>query len=76
VGGLTLVTPAPPTCDGDRDCDGVSDLVEQRYGSNPQSAASKPESRQYDQSGNHRTCSDGIDNDRDGKIDDDDTGCG
>jgi hypothetical protein len=75
VGALVAVTPTPATCRGDTDCDDVSDLLEQRYGSDPRNAASTPESRAYDQQSGQRTCHDRTDNDRDGRIDGDDSGC-
>jgi hypothetical protein len=75
--------PAPPTEETptatatatvvavDTDGDTVADDVEELYGSDPQDADSTPENLQFDAA----TCSDGVDNDGDGLIDDDDPGC-
>jgi hypothetical protein len=66
------VAPTPvPTIDPtlDTDGDGVPDVIEIQYGSNPNSAASTPENWQYDAARNMGTCSDQVDNDGNGLID-------
>jgi hypothetical protein len=60
----------------DSDGDGVFDLAEQISGSDPANAASTPEDLTASFIvGAPNTCSDGIDNDRDGLIDNADPGC-
>ena len=63
----TPVATIDPTLDSDGD--GVPDVIETQYGSNPNSAASTPENRQYDVAFNAGTCSDGVDNDGNALID-------
>jgi len=60
------VTPTVADADGDT----VSDDDEELYGSDPEDAESTPEHATIE-----GTCSDGLDNDGDGLIDDDDPGC-
>jgi DNA-binding CsgD family transcriptional regulator len=78
-------TPAPGPfirCSGDWDCDGWSDAVEVQYGSDPYmvlsayTAGSAPEDSAFDATYGQSSCNDGFDNDGDGWIDGDDTGCG
>ncbi len=57
-------------CAADRDGDGASDSGEEALGSDPDDSASVPEDASV--SG---TCSDGVDNDKDGKTDSADEGC-
>jgi hypothetical protein len=59
------------SCDLDDDNDGVTDFTEQFWGADPLSALSTPESFEY----NPATCSDGLDNDRDGLVDRADPWC-
>ena len=56
----------------DFDGDGVSNVDELKFGSGILNAASTPEDADYDPD----TCSDGVDNDGDGRIDAADSGCG
>jgi hypothetical protein len=76
---LVLSQDAPPharAAFNDSDGDGVFDLVEQISGSDPANAASTPEDLTASFIvGVTNTCSDGIDNDRDGLIDSADPGC-
>ncbi len=55
----------------DSDRDGWRQYVEDMYGSDPNNSSSTPESLAVP-----GTCSDGVDNDLDGKTDADDVGCG
>ncbi|MDO8614358.1 MAG: thrombospondin type 3 repeat-containing protein [Dehalococcoidia bacterium] len=57
-------------CDFDRDNDFADDKLEELMGSDPGDAASTPEHSRWLES-----CSDGLDNDRDGATDDADPGC-
>jgi hypothetical protein len=88
-GGLQTPTPVfspePPTpsprCADDWDCDGWSNEVELRYGSNPYDngadyGASTPENAEFDSLYGANTCGDGIDNDGDGWTDGSDFWCG
>jgi RNA polymerase sigma factor (sigma-70 family) len=59
-------------CDDDDDGDGVSDILEERYRSDPRDRFSTPENRLSDFIA---SCSDGKDNDGDGKTDGDDSYC-
>ena len=63
-------------CLNDWDCDGWPDAVEQQYGSQYTSEYSTPEGAAFDAAYGQSTCSDGIDNDRDGWVDGADAGCG
>jgi hypothetical protein len=63
--------PTPTPCADDQDCDGVSDKIELQFGSNPKNPKSTPENKAYLKI----TCSDGLDNDKDGFTDLDDSGC-
>ena len=68
----TPPTPTPdPTPPTDTDGDGVSDAVENTYGSDPNNAGSTPEALLYSAS----TCGDLVDNDLDGSTDAADSGC-
>ena len=72
-------TPTPPTPTPDPTAtpptdtvgDGVSDAVENQYGSNPNDPVSTPEALLYSAS----TCGDSVDNDLDGSTDAADSGC-
>jgi hypothetical protein len=64
-------TPTPTVEAVDSDGDTVTDDIEELYGSDPEDADSTPEDLDYDAA----TCSDGVDNDGDGLIDGDDSGC-
>jgi len=64
-------TPSPTVVPEDTDGDTVTDDLEELYGSDPEDADSMPEHLAYDAA----TCSDGVDNDGDGLIDGDDSGC-
>jgi hypothetical protein len=64
-------TPTPTVEAVDSDGDTVTDDIEELYGSDPEDADSTPENLDYDAA----TCSDGVDNDGDGLIDGDDSGC-
>lgn len=67
-----LVDDADPGCAPfDTDADGFGDVDEKTYGSDPNSADSKPEDDRVDPA----LCADGIDNDGDGAIDTQDSGC-
>lgn len=79
--------PGPPTpssrCPDDWDCDGWTDAVELRYGSNPYDnganpyyKASTPEDAAFDALYGQDSCQDGIDNDGDVWLDGSDGGCG
>jgi hypothetical protein len=57
-------------CDFDNDNDGFDDSLEQQLGSDPLNPASTPEHQNLPD-----TCSDGLDNDLDGLVDFDDSGC-
>jgi len=57
-------------CDSDIDGDGVSNAREEEFGSDPYEAGSVPEAREVP-----GTCTDGIDNDRDGLTDGQDLRC-
>ncbi|MDD1769695.1 MAG: hypothetical protein LUO79_01290, partial [Methanomassiliicoccales archaeon] len=57
-------------CPFDRDCDGYIDFFEKLLGSDPDDAASTPESILI-----AGTCKDGLDNDGDTLIDAADRGC-
>ncbi len=59
----------------DSDGDGITDDIETRYGSDPQSSRSRPEHLEYDQTTGANTCNDTADNDLDGPIDAADPGC-
>lgn len=82
----TTPTPSPPAtfvrCPNDWDCDGWSDALELQYGSDPYvvlssyTAGSSPEGTAFDATFDRSSCSDEFDNDGDGWIDGDDTGCG
>lgn len=60
---------------GDTDGDGHTDLQETAVGSDLSNATSTPEYGLYDEQTGLRTCRDGIDNDKDGRIDQRDSGC-
>ncbi|MFN0148516.1 MAG: hypothetical protein ACKVT1_18595 [Dehalococcoidia bacterium] len=62
-------TPTPTGCPADADCDRVTDNFEVAFNSDPNDPASTPEDKRYDAAVGARTCSDGIDNDRDGLTD-------
>jgi hypothetical protein len=84
VASTTTTSPPPPTTvpciDGsgalDSDCDGVTDADERLYGSRPGDPRSRPEHRSWDAAKGTRTCLDSVDNDRDGRTDALDPGCG
>ncbi len=66
----TPTTPCTPsTTDSDGDC--VANTVETQYGSIPTNPASTPENYFFVPA----TCNDGIDNDKDGLVDQSDQGC-
>lgn len=90
--GGTLPTPTdhgptpPPRCgtagNWDWDCDGWSDALEYKYGSNPfdnganpDYTASTPEDSHFDANYGQDSCNDGIDNDGDVWKDGSDSGC-
>jgi hypothetical protein len=62
---------APPDADGD----GITDEIEQRYGSDPNSPRSRPEHLEFDALTGSTTCADAEDNDLDGATDGADSGC-
>ena len=62
-------------CPADDDGDGVSDDVENFFGSATDDADEIPESAAWIPEYNAPTCSDGIDNDKDGFTDSEDAGC-
>ena len=62
-------------CEDDIDADGISNIIEELYGSDPQDADSTPEALGYDQAFGEDSCMDGADNDGDILIDSDDPGC-
>lgn len=64
----STATPSPPP-PVDTDGDTVPDAIEQLYGSNPNDAASTPESTAYDAVFTANTCSDGLNNDKDSGVD-------
>ena len=64
----STLTPTPPT---DGDTDGVSDLDEVLFGSDPTDPKSTPEDAAYSSD----SCGDGADNDADGDTDIVDSGC-
>ena len=79
----------PPRCgvagDWDWDCDGWTDAIEYKYGSNPfdnganpyyANERSTPEDAHFDATFGQNSCSDGIDNDGDVWKDGSDYGCG
>ncbi len=65
---LPTATPTPPP-PLDSDGDGVPNAIELQYGSLPNDPASTPESAAYDAAEMRTTCSDGVDNDKDGTTD-------
>jgi len=78
LGDPMLTQPSHPVdeVDGlDTDGDGVSDAVETVLGSNPASAASKPEANLGANATLHNTCTDGVDNDGVGGTDGADAKC-
>jgi DNA-binding CsgD family transcriptional regulator len=68
--------PTPAHCTNDYDCDGWSDDIEIKYGSDPFLASSTPENSDFDALYGQSSCSDGIDNNGDGNTDRFDAGCG
>lgn len=67
-----LIDTADPGCAPfDYDGDGFGDVLEKTYGSDPNDAASQPEDDRVDAA----LCADRVDNDRDGLVDIEDSGC-
>jgi hypothetical protein len=68
--GLALIVAQVRCPPWDRDCDGYYNYYETMWGSDPDDAASTPEHKSA-----AGTCTDGLDNDKDGLTDSADPGC-